>query len=197
MMLKGSITLQGYSVRKAKKRQIYLWCTEIGRKGKDLLLELPKVQEDNKYSLQVWMSALRAHIRFTNGTYVPQFNWTKVSKLTMSPGSPPGEIMTKTFQVVKRDGVTIQSDFEENSMFVGILKYHEIVEIMEMVLNMDNSFRGRLASGEGWVTLSSYDGVIGLLEIRSNLDSDNETDPTSQHFSSLISPDAMSPQAKT
>jgi hypothetical protein len=163
MKIKGTIPLKGYSVRRENKRQIYLWCSQIGMRGKDLLLQCPKEGNDNKYSLEVWLSAIRAHIRYGSETYSLACNWTFLYQSIHQPE----EIKKKNraFQVVSPVGVSLHSDSEENSEFVGFLRFHEIVELNLIVMNVLNNCRGRLSTGAGWVTISSATGQMILMEL--------------------------------
>lgn len=163
MTLKGSFSLKGYSVRRFTKRQLYLspdsCCTG---EGKDLLLHLPKKDSGNLFSLQVWLQAIRCNIRYANQNYSDTMDWAPAYQAVQENKSFD---LQRSYQVVCKQGVAVQTHYEDTSQFVASYPCHTILEIREVFLNERNDFRGRLRSGEGWVTISSNEGNIYLTEV--------------------------------
>jgi len=86
---------------------------------------------------------------------------------TPTPLIPPVQAYDKVrvYQVVNKDGVSVYDNVEEDSSLVNYLKYHEIIEINQIELNLQNNCRGRLINGEGWVGLSDNDSTVLCLEL--------------------------------
>ena len=155
--------MRGYSIQKTN-HEMYLWPSRIGQDGKDLRLHTPDGQDMNKYPMKVWVAAIRSHIRYAHETYYPKLNWFPFYQhVTQDPTSQYDR--PKLFQVVRRDGANVEVDFEDHTTFTSFKRYHEIIEITDLLVNTTNTLRGKLSNGEGWVSISTLDGCIVLLEL--------------------------------
>jgi hypothetical protein len=162
-VLKGSFSLRGYSIQKTP-HEMYVWCSRLGQEGKDLRLHPPDGFDLNKYPMKIWVAAIRAHIRYAHETYYPKLNWYPFYLHVMQD---PKSVFDKKklFQVVRRDGAAVEADFEDKSSFKSFKRYQELVEITEIRINTTNNCRGKLSNDEGWVTISTLDGSLILMEL--------------------------------
>jgi hypothetical protein len=166
--LKCSFSLRGYSIEKTLGHEMYLWTTKSGMEGKDLKLHTSDNPVENAYPMKIWVAAIRCHIRFATDSFSKKFNWFPYYQAVtlQDPTAFNTFYKKRLFQVIRRDGVNIEKEFDENiPKFVSFLRYHEIIEITEMLLNRHNNCRGKLANDDGWVTINTVDGSIILNEL--------------------------------
>jgi len=184
-VLKGCINLNGYSIQK-NHHEMYLWPSKLGLEGKDLRLHTSAQIHENPYPMKVWVAAIRCHIRYAQETFSNKFDWypfyqtiltDPTRRISTSPEtSNLPYLRRRIFQVVRRDGVNVESEIESGSNFVSFKRFHEFVEVNELLLNLQNDCRGRVTNGEGWVTISTGDGSVILIELI----------PTEEQTSSMI-----------